>query len=185
MKIGVLALQGAFIEHEQFLKKLGADTIEIRTISDLDGIDGLVLPGGESTVQGRLLRSTGLLEPIKKLIDLNFPVLATCAGAILLASHIEGENNNHLATFPMTIRRNAYGRQLGSTLLHSKVSDMENFPCVFIRAPAILSVGEDVQIISNDGTYITGAIYGRQIALTYHPELTGDTRIHERFLKIC
>ena len=114
MKVGILALQGAFIEHEKIMQKLGAEVVEIRQRKDLEGIDGLILPGGESTVQGKLLRQLGLLKPIQQLINEGLPVLATCAGLILLAKTIDQEETAHLGTLPIVIKRNAYGRQLAS-----------------------------------------------------------------------
>nr|WP_288160696.1 pyridoxal 5'-phosphate synthase glutaminase subunit PdxT [uncultured Sharpea sp.] len=114
MKVGILALQGAFIEHEKIIQELGAEVVEIRQRKDLEGIDGLILPGGESTVQGKLLRQLGLLKPIQQLINEGLPVLATCAGLILLAKTIDQEETAHLGTLPIVIKRNAYGRQLAS-----------------------------------------------------------------------
>ena len=133
-QIGVLAVQGAFIEHEYILQSLGAEVFEIRQLRDLDRpLEGLVLPGGESTVQGKLLRDLGLFEPLKKKIQEGLPVLATCAGAILLAEKIVGENKVHFATLPAIIRRNAYGRQLGSFFTENEVAHVGKVPQTFIR----------------------------------------------------
>ena len=115
MVVGVLALQGAFIEHENVLNRLGVDCVELRNAKDLENnYDALVLPGGESTVQGKLLKESGMYDTIKSQIDNGMPVLATCAGMILLADNIEGDDTKHLSTMPVTVKRNAYGRQLGS-----------------------------------------------------------------------
>ena len=147
MKIGVFALQGAFIEHINALKRLGADCVEIRNSDDIIGVDRLVLPGGESTVQGKLLHKTGLFEKAKDLIDQGMPTLATCAGLILLASSLSNDENTYLSTLPMTVKRNAFGRQLGSYEERGKVLGFEDFPMVFIRAPYIENIGDGVEKI--------------------------------------
>lgn len=143
MPIGVLALQGAFIEHEKMLRRLGADVREVRQLSDLDDLNGIVLPGGESTVQGHLLRKLNMLEPLRDRIQNGMPVLATCAGLILLAQHLDGDETTHLATLPVTVRRNAYGRQLASFATTADVGNLTDFPLVFIRAPYIATVDEN------------------------------------------
>ena len=192
-QIGVLAVQGAFIEHERILKSLGAEVFEIRQLRDLDRhLDGLVLPGGESTVQGKLLRDLGLFEPLRKKIAEDLPVLATCAGAILLAEHIAGENKAHFATLPAIIRRNAYGRQLGSFFTENEVAHVGNVPQTFIRAPFFESVGNEVEVLSRTASSnttdaperIVAVRYRNQIALSFHPELNSDTSIHQYFLKL-
>ena len=195
-QIGVLAVQGAFIEHEHLLQSLGAEVFEIRQLRDLERpIDGLVLPGGESTVQGKLLRDLGLFEPLRKKIVEGLPVLATCAGAILLAEHIAGENKVYFATLPAIIRRNAYGRQLGSFFTENEVAHIGKVPQTFIRAPFFESVGNDVEVLSrtassneNSGSANTEQIvavrYKNQIALSFHPELNSDTSIHRYFLGV-
>ena len=196
IRIGVLAVQGAFIEHERILQSLGAEVFEIRQLRDLERpIDGLVLPGGESTVQGKLLRDLELFEPLRKKIIEGLPVLATCAGAILLAEHIAGENKAHFATLPAIIRRNAYGRQLGSFFTENEVAHIGKVPQTFIRAPFFESVGNDVEVLSrtassngNSGNVNTEQIvavrYKNQIALSFHPELNSDTSIHRYFLGV-
>ena len=199
-QIGVLAVQGAFIEHEYILQSLGAEVFEIRQLRDLDRpLDGLVLPGGESTVQGKLLRDLGLFEPLKKKIQEGLPVLATCAGAILLAEKIVGENKVHFATLPAIIRRNAYGRQLGSFFTENEVAHVGTVPQTFIRAPYFESVGNGVEILSRtsstnitsganveaaNAAQIVAVKYRNQIALSFHPELNSDTSIHRYFLKL-
>lgn len=199
-QIGVLAVQGAFIEHEYILQSLGAEVFEIRQLRDLDrSLDGLVLPGGESTVQGKLLRDLGLFEPLKKKIQEGLPVLATCAGAILLAEKIVGENKVHFATLPAIIRRNAYGRQLGSFFIENEVAHVGKVPQTFIRAPYFESVGNGVEILSRtsstnitsganaeaaNAAQIVAVKYRNQIALSFHPELNSDTSIHRYFLKL-
>lgn len=195
-QIGVLAVQGAFIEHERILESLGAEVFEIRQLRDLDRpqgrIDGLVLPGGESTVQGKLLRDLGLFEPLRQKIFEGLPVLATCAGAILLAEKIAGESKAHFATLPAIIRRNAYGRQLGSFFTENEVAHVGKVPQTFIRAPFFESVGDGVEVLSRTASpnttdaseQIVAVRYRNQIALSFHPELNGDPGIHRYFLTL-
>lgn len=186
MKIGVLAVQGAFAEHETILKNLGVTCVEIRKKSDLSaGIDGIVLPGGESTVMGKLLKELDLFEDIKKEIQKGIPVLATCAGAILLAEEIEGENIAYFKTIPMKIKRNAYGRQLGSFVIEQEIQGIGNCLLRFIRAPYIVSVRSEVRVLGVVDNKIIAVEYGNQIALAFHPELTKDDRIHRYFLGKC
>lgn len=184
MKIGILAVQGAFIEHEKMIKKLGADCIEIRKKEQLKDIDGIILPGGESTVQGQLIRKLGILEPLKEMINNGLPVLATCAGAILLSQTIENGDEAHLGTLPVEIKRNAYGRQLSSFVTNANIDGIGEFPMVFIRAPYISSVSENVRILATVDEHIVAVQYKNQIGISFHPELTSDTRIHKYFLDI-
>lgn len=184
MKIGILALQGAFLEHKQALERLGVSCIEIRQKKDLASIDGIILPGGESTVQSKLLRSLDLFTPIQSMINQGLPVLATCAGLILLAQNITPDQTHHLATLPVTVKRNAYGRQLGSFSTTGTVGDLKEFPLTFIRAPYITQIGEDVEILSTIDQKIVGVKYKKQIGLAFHPEMTDDLRIHKEFLKL-
>ena len=142
MKIGVLAVQGAFIEHEHIIEKIGHEVVEIRQKKDLEGIDGIILPGGESTVQGQLLRKLDMLDTIKSAIADGLPTLATCAGLILLAGHIDNDDSIHLGTLPVTVKRNAYGRQLGSFVRTAAMKGFDEFPMTFIRAPYISSVND-------------------------------------------
>lgn len=183
MKIGVLAVQGAFIEHKRIMEKLGANCIELRQKKDLDGIDGIILPGGESTVQGQLLHKLDMFDSIQEKIANGLPVLATCAGLILLAKHIENDDRTHLSTLPVTVKRNAYGRQLGSFNTTDNVGEISDYPMVFIRAPYITEVDSDVTVLSTVDSHIVGVEYKNQIGLAFHPEMTDDLRIHEYFLK--
>lgn len=185
MRIGILALQGAFLEHEQRLQQLGTDCFEIRQLKDLEqGLDGLVLPGGESTVQRKLLQDLGLLQPLKEQIENGLPVLATCAGLILLAEEIDSGEAPCFGTIPMTAKRNAYGRQLGSFHTMAEVQGIGSVPMTFIRAPYIASVKEPVQVLSVVQGNIVGVQYGNQIALAFHPELDADPRLHAYFLDL-
>ena len=180
--IGVLAVQGAFIEHEQMLQSLGVDCIEIRKPEQLTQINGIILPGGESTVQGQLLQKLHMLEPLQNMIRLGLPVLATCAGLILLSEEIDNGEPAHLATLPVTVKRNAYGRQLGSFCTTADLTEIPAFPMVFIRAPYIASVKEPVKVLGTVDDHIIAVQYKHQIDLSFHPELTGDTRIHKYFI---
>lgn len=182
MKIGVLAVQGAFIEHENILKQLGVDCVEIRQKEQLEDIDGIILPGGESTVQGQLLRKLDMLTPIKDMINNGLPVLATCAGLILLSQVIDSEAEAHLATLPVVVKRNAYGRQLSSFMIDSETEGIGNYPMVFIRAPYIKSASHDVKVLATVDEHIVAVKYGNQLGLSFHPELTSDLRIHKYFI---
>lgn len=180
MKVAVLALQGAFIEHEQMLRHLGVETFEVRQLKDWQQVkDGLILPGGESTVQMRLLTELGLLEPIRQAINEGLPVFGTCAGMILLS---EGR----LGTMHIQVRRNAYGRQLGSFHTTGSVAGVgDEVPMTFIRAPYIETiVGNNCQAIATIDGHIVAAQQGRQLATAFHPELDDDPRIHLHFIKI-
>ena len=182
MKIGVLAVQGAFIEHEHIIEKIGHEVVEIRQRKDLDGIDGIIFPGGESTVQGQLLRKLDMLATIKSLIIDGLPTLATCAGLILLAGHIDNDDSIHIGTLPVTVKRNAYGRQLGSFVRTAAMKGFDEFPMTFIRAPYIESVKPGVEVLAEVDGHIVAVKYQNQIALAFHPELSDDTRIHQMFL---
>ncbi len=182
IKIGVLAVQGAFIEHEHMLNELGVQCVEIRKKEDLDNIDGIILPGGESTVQGQLLIKLGIMEPLRKMIENGLPVLATCAGLILLAKHIDNDSVTHIATLPVTVKRNAYGRQLGSFNTTANIEHIGDYPMVFIRAPYVKEVEEGVEILATVDNNIVAVKYKNQLGLAFHPELTGDTSIHKYFI---
>lgn len=185
MKVAVLAVQGAFIEHEKALQRLGAETVELRKAEDLEqDFDGLVLPGGESTVQSRLLKELSMFEPLKKKIEEGLPVLATCAGLILLAQNISNDENRCFATLPVTVKRNAYGRQLGSFYYEGEIKEIGTFPMEFIRAPYIESVEKNVEILAQVEEKIVGVAYKNQLAFSFHPELTGNDRIHDKFIEL-
>ena len=185
MKIGILAVQGAFAEHKAKLEKLGAQCIELRKREDLDGgFDGLVLPGGESTVQGKLLRELDMFQPMKEKIEAGMPVLATCAGLILLADHLSNDEHVYFGTMPVTVKRNAYGRQLGSFHTIQEMKGMGEVPMTFIRAPYVSDVHDGTRVLASVEDRIVGVQYNNQLAFSFHPELDEDTRIHERFLEI-
>ena len=180
MKVGVLSVQGAFAEMEAYWHGKGAETFEIRQLADLEhGLDLLALPGGESTVQGKLLKDLGLFEPLKERIDGGLPVFAVCAGLILLAEKIEDEGGGRaaarpsqwLGSLPVTVRRNAYGRQLGSFTTVGTWDGHPNTPMTFIRAPAITAVQPEVEILSTFNGQPTSVRYRNITAFTWHPEL--------------
>ncbi|MCL5056417.1 MAG: pyridoxal 5'-phosphate synthase glutaminase subunit PdxT [Actinobacteria bacterium] len=187
MLIGVLALQGAFREHEKMLRACGEDmeTRQVRLPGQLEGIDGLVIPGGESTTMGKLMIEFGLLEPIRELGDRGVPIFGTCAGLIMLAKDIAGSEQPRLGLMDISVERNAFGRQVESFEddLDIPAIGEEPFRAVFIRAPYILSVESSVQVLARFGEKIVFARQGRLLAAAFHPELTGDARVHRYFLE--
>lgn len=186
--IGVLAVQGAFIEHIQALRALGVPCVELRQKEDAEReLTGLVLPGGESTVQGKLLRDLDMYDALKEKIQRGLPVLATCAGMILLAEQLSNDDKVHFATMPITVKRNAYGRQLGSFHTQADFAGLGSVPMTFIRAPYIERVGAGVKVLAEVDGHIVAARYGRQLALAFHPELDLDTStaIHQYFAGLC
>lgn len=186
-KIGILALQGAFAEHEQVLNSLSAQTVQIRNRQDWEAhsdLDGLILPGGESTVMGKLLHDLDLFEPIKAKIEKGLPVFGTCAGLILLAKTIVGDQTKHLASMDISVARNAYGRQLGSFVTNADFKGIGEIPMVFIRGPIIETVGPEVEVLSQVKGAIVAAKEKNMLVTSFHPELTGDTRVHAYFLEM-
>ena len=180
MKVAVLALQGAFIEHEKVLQELGVETVELRQASDLkQSYDGLVLPGGESTVQGKLLRELGMFDTLQEQIRQGIPVLATCAGMILLGS------KEHFGTIPMQVKRNAYGRQLGSFATEAEMKPIGKIPMTFIRAPYIESAEEGVEVLAKVDGNIVAVRYQNQLGVSFHPEVTENHSVHAYFLHMC
>ena len=184
LRIGVLAVQGAFAEHRKSLEKLGIETFEIRQLCDLEqDFDGLVLPGGESTVQGKLLRDLGLFEPLRERIESGFPTFGTCAGLILLADKLSNDSHAYFGTLPVTIERNAYGRQLGSFYTEENFEGIGKIPMTFIRAPLIQRASQDVQILATVQNQIVAVRYKNQLAISFHPELNSDLRVHQYFVE--
>ena len=178
MKVAVLALQGDFAEHIAVLKKLGAECFELRQKADVQkDFDFLILPGGESTVQSKLLHDLDMFGILKEKIESGIPVFATCAGLILLSMHFN--------TLPVTVRRNAYGRQLGSFYTQDDYGELHDVPMTFIRGPVIQSVdSDDVHILTKTGGNIVAVKYKNQTAVSFHPELNDDYRVYKDFLKI-
>ncbi len=183
MQIAILALQGAFVEHEQMLDKLGAKWFEIRQKHDLERhYDGLIIPGGESTVIGKLLRDLDMFQTLKDKIEKGMPVFGTCAGLLLLAKNIENDDRRHLETMSITAVRNAYGRQLGSFHTEEEFRGIGKIPMTFIRAPFIRDVfGETEALATVDGK-IVAAREKNQLVTAFHPELSDDASVHKFFL---
>jgi 5'-phosphate synthase pdxT subunit len=187
MKIGVLALQGDFDAHRRRLEELGAEVVLVKKPEQLDDIDGLVIPGGESGTFLKLLGEEGFAK-LKEFVHAK-PTFGTCAGAILLANEVENPQQKGLGALNIRIRRNAYGRQIDSSIrqgrLISENSGDSPIEMVFIRAPKIEHVGEGVEIIATEGTDPVAVRQGRTMAATFHPELSADPRVHQAFLDLC
>jgi 5'-phosphate synthase pdxT subunit len=188
MRIGVLAIQGSVLEHKEMLDRLGVESILVKRPEELDRIDGLILPGGESTTFLKILEGRGLFERLMEKIQRGLPVLATCAGVILLAKDIENyPEQKTLGVLDITVSRNAYGSQRESfiTYIDIPVIGEDRFEAIFIRAPQIKRVGEGVKVHSYfDGNPVF-VEKANIIGLTFHPELTEDIRIHKYFVKMC
>jgi 5'-phosphate synthase pdxT subunit len=186
--IGVLAMQGAFAEHVRALEAVGARTRLVRTRADLDGLDGIVLPGGESTTMTMLMERVGLLEPLRDAIQGGLPTFATCAGMIVLARDItDGMADQHgLGLLDIGVRRNGYGRQVDSFEAPLNIEGMngKTFPGVFIRAPLVERTG-DVRVVGSYDDHPVAVRKGRILALSFHPELSGDLRLHREFVRLA
>jgi len=185
LTVGVLALQGAFREHVAAIRRLGHRAVEVRTPADLDGVDALVLPGGESTTMDKLLDSSELREPLVERLRAGLPAFGTCAGLIVLAREATDARPDQrpLGLIDVTARRNGYGRQLASFEAPvSLVGDDVPFPGVFIRAPRIVRIGDDVEVVARVGEEPVAVARAGIMVSSFHPELTGDDRLHRRFL---
>ncbi|WP_247920428.1 pyridoxal 5'-phosphate synthase glutaminase subunit PdxT [Streptococcus oralis] len=189
MKIGILALQGAFEEHAKVLDKLGVSSVQIRNLDDYQqhqsDLVGLILPGGESTTMGKLLRDQNMLLPIREAILSGLPVFGTCAGLILLAKEIASQEESHLGIMDIVVERNAYGRQLGSFYTEAECKGVGKIPMTFIRGPIISSVGEGVEILATVDEQIVAAQEQNMLVTSFHPELTDDARLHQYFINMC
>jgi 5'-phosphate synthase pdxT subunit len=189
-RIGVLALQGDVAEHCQMLRDVGAEPVQVKRVAQLDEVGGLIIPGGESTTIGKLLRRFEMLEPLRALVRSNFPVYGTCAGMILLADRIEGHGVDQpsIGGMDITVRRNAFGRQRESFEAELEVPALgeDPFPAVFIRAPVIEEVGDAVEVLAAvNGGRPVAARQGRLLVSAFHPELTDDARFHRYFVKLA
>lgn len=186
MTIAILALQGAFVEHEQMLNSLGVETFLIRKTEDWQRHkDGLVIPGGESTAMLKIMNDENLLEPIREAVANGLPVFGTCAGMIILANKVENEDRSRIATMDILVRRNAYGRQLGSFYTVAPVKGIgDDVPMTFIRAPYIISVGDGVEVLAMVDGNIVAARQNHQLVCSFHPELNTDTRFHKLFIEM-
>ena len=189
MKIGILALQGAFAEHAKVLEKLGVVSVEIRNLDDFQqhqsDLVGLILPGGESTTMGKLLRDQQMLIPLREAILNGLPVFGTCAGLILLAKEITSQKESHLATMDIVAERNAYGRQLGSFYTEAECKGVGKIPMTFIRGPIISSLGEGVEVLATVDDQIVAAQEKNMLVTSFHPELTDDVSLHQYFINMC
>ena len=185
LNIGVLALQGSIIEHINHIKELGHIPILVKETSDLDILDKLILPGGESTTMGNILRSTGLFQCLKNKISNGLKVWGTCAGMILLAKEIENEKISHLGVMDIKVRRNAYGRQVNSFISHTKIPEISSMPLelVFIRAPLISEIGDNVTVLCKIDENIVAAKENNVLVTSFHPELTSDTTFLKYFIE--
>lgn len=184
-RIGVLALQGAFAEHIAALRLCGADAVEIRRREDFSSsLDGVVIPGGESTVMAKLLVDLSLAEPLAGALDDGMPFFGTCAGLVLLANEVAEFSATSLGRLDISVERNAYGRQLDSFAAHADFAGMEAFPMVFIRAPGIARVGPGVLPLASVDGRVVAVRCGTILATAFHPELTGDRRVHRYFLEM-
>lgn len=185
MVIAILALQGAFIEHEKVLKKLNVDYFEIRKKEDLNKpMDGLIIPGGESTTIGKLLFDLDIFDILKNKIINGLPVFGTCAGMILLAKKIDNQEQTYFSTMDIEVIRNAYGRQLGSFYTLGKFDNMENIKMTFIRAPYAKEVFNDTKILATIDNHIVAVRQNNQLAISFHPELTDEVRVHQYFINM-
>lgn len=186
-RIGILGFQGAFVEHELQIKSLGQEAVDVRYPQQLEELDGIILPGGESTTIGKLLLRTGMLEPLREKILKGLPVWGTCAGMILLAKELENDTITHLATMNITVKRNAYGTQIDSFETRVSIPAVSNqpVPLVFIRAPYITRVGDGVEVLCDIGGHVVAAREKNMLATSFHPELTGDASFHRYFLSMC
>jgi 5'-phosphate synthase pdxT subunit len=186
--IGVLAIQGAFAEHIRALEASGAKTTIVRSVDDLDGLDGIVLPGGESTTMTMLMERVGLLGPLRGAISHGLPTLATCAGMIVLAREVSDgmANQKGLGLLDIAVKRNGYGRQVDSFEADIDIAGLEGkaFHAVFIRSPLVESTG-NVEVIATHEGHAVAVRQGRIVALCFHPELTKDLRLHRQFLKLA
>lgn len=184
MKIGVLSFQGGVIEHLKQIKELGHEGIEIRKKKDLNNIDAIILPGGESTTIGKLLNLTGLMEPLREKIVSGLPTWGTCAGMILLAKEIEGYKTKHLGLMNIKVRRNAFGTQIDSFKTHTIIDEIseKEVELVFIRAPFITEIGDNVEVLCKLENNIVAVKQDNMIATSFHPELTDDLTFLKYFL---
>ena len=184
-RIGVLSLQGDFAEHIAALRRLGVEPVEVRQVSDLDGIEGLIVPGGESTTISKLMAAYGLLPKIRERARAGMPVLGTCAGMIVMAREATDLPYETLGLMDISVERNAFGRQVDSFETDVQFAGVGRLHAVFIRAPLIQSIGPDVEVLSRlpDGT-IVGARQGSLVVIAFHPELTSDLRVHRYFLDL-
>lgn len=187
LKIGVLSLQGDVIEHINHITALGHTPVEVKKLVHLEGLNGLILPGGESSSIGKILIEQNMLCPIREKILAGLPVWGTCAGMILLAKELEDDKNAYLAVMDIKVKRNAYGGQLNSFQVSEVIEEIstEPLPLIYIRAPYIMSVGKKVKILHRTNNNIVAARQGNMLATSFHPELTNNLELHKYFASMC
>lgn len=187
MKIGILGFQGAIIEHQQHIEKAGHEAVIVRYPEELNDLQGIILPGGESTTMGKLLVRTGMLEPLKVKIKQGLPVWGTCAGMILLAKELVNDPVTHLAVMDITVKRNAYGTQIDSFDTFVNIPEISSgmLPLVFIRAPYIVRIGEGVRSLCRIDDHIVAARERNMLVTSFHPELSDSSSFHEYFASMC
>lgn len=185
--VGVLALQGAFREHAGAVGRLGVEVREVRQLKDMNGIDAMIIPGGESTTMGKLLVEWGMLDPLRERIEKGMPVYGSCAGLILLCREIENSTQPRLGVLDATVRRNAFGRQVDSFETDLEMPELGPMPlqAVFIRAPVLIGVGPGVQVLAEVRGQAVAVRQNNVLATSFHPELTSDVRLHRYFLEMC
>lgn len=186
-RIGILGFQGAFVEHELHIERLGHEAVDVRYPEQLGELDGIILPGGESTTIGKLLVRTGMLEPLRCKIENGLPVWGTCAGMILLAKELENDTIKHLAVMDIIVKRNAYGTQIDSfdTKILIPAVNPEPVPLVFIRAPYVTKVGNGVDVLCEIQGHVVAARQKNMLVTSFHPELTDDSSFHRYFIGMC
>ncbi len=185
MKIGVLALQGAVAEHIRLIEKAGGEGIIVKTIQQLDELDGIIIPGGESTTIGKLMRTYDFIDSLRAFSKQKKPIFGTCAGLIVIAKEIEGQSEAHLELMDMKVARNAFGRQRESFETNLVIKGIaDDVRAVFIRAPLINEVGQGVEVLATYHDQIVAARQGHLLAASFHPELTDDERMHAYFLEM-
>ncbi|MEG0795441.1 MAG: pyridoxal 5'-phosphate synthase glutaminase subunit PdxT [Odoribacter sp.] len=187
MKIGILGFQGAVIEHQRHIERIGCEAIVVKYPEQLDDLDGIILPGGESTTIGKLLNRTGMMEPLRLKIQKGLPVWGTCAGMILLAKELVNDSVTHLATMDISVKRNAYGTQIDSFDISVQIPEIsqEEIPLVFIRAPYIANVGDKVNVLCRVKEHIVAAREKNMLVTSFHPELTDNSAFHRYFAAMC
>lgn len=186
VKIGVLALQGAVSEHIEILKNCGVKAVQVKKADKIDDLDGLIIPGGESTTISRLMSEYGFFAKIRKFATMGKPIYGTCAGLILMSKKVIDGNIETISVMDMEVRRNAFGRQIDSMEVDikiPKISDKE-FPAIFIRAPIIENIGKQIEILAEVDNYIVMAQQKNLLVSAFHPELSNDNRIHQYFLNL-
>lgn len=185
-RIGILGFQGAIIEHEQHIREIGHEPVVVKYVDQLNNIDAIILPGGESTTMGKILHRTGLMEPLREKIMEGMPVWGTCAGMILLAKELVNDSVTHLATMNIAVRRNAYGSQIDSFSTNAVIPEVgpEEIPLVFIRAPYITKVADGVQVLWIEKGNIVAAREKNMLATSFHPELTDSSEFHNYFVSM-